>query len=97
MTSEMDSRLKQLIALWTDGDSASLLGIPSLCGEIAALAADGGIKSFDQGLMDRAERLSARAERRLAACLEILSRTGEYSTQGQMGLSPRVVTVGWEG
>ena len=98
MPSEIDQQLKELIALWIDGTLASLQRIPLLCDEIAELAVPNGcLPHVDRDLLDRAGRLSVRAERRVAVCLEIQTRTGSYSTQGAMELSPRLCTAGWEG
>jgi len=102
MTTEIDLRLQQIIALWIDGDAASLRRIPLVCDEIAGLAGscgfgNGEFASFDRSLLRRADRLSSKAEQRLAVCVEIQSRTGGYSTHGAMELLPRVATSGWEG
>lgn len=98
MLNQTDLRLGQLIALWIEGTSAGLRRIPLLCDEIAELAASGGFKGdFDRDLLRRASRLSAHAEQRLAACLEIQTRTGSYSTCGALEVSQHVVTADWEG
>jgi len=98
MLSEIDQKLKQLIALWIDGTLSSLRRIPLLCEEIAESAARSGSKlTPDQALLHRVGLLSVKAEQRLAVCLEIQSRTGSYSTQGALERSPRIVTAGWEG
>jgi len=97
-TERIEPRLQQLIALWIDGTLASLRRIPLLCDEIAELAACNGFEGNpEQDLLRRAGRLSAKAEQRLMACLEIQSRTGSYSTRGALEVSPRIVTAGWEG
>jgi hypothetical protein len=96
MLSEIDLRLQQLIALWVDGTLASLRRVPILCDEITEFEA--GVSSVpDRHLLRRAACLSSAAERRLAACLEIQSRTGSYSTSGALETSPRIATTGWEG
>jgi hypothetical protein len=97
MTTGIDLRLQQLIALWKDASRASMREIPLLCGEILQVAAGDGFMGLDPNLLHRAARLSVKAEQRLAACVEIQSRTGSYSTHGALELSPRVVTAGWEG
>jgi|ERR1035441_466003 hypothetical protein len=98
MLNPIDLRLQQLIALWIDGSPVSLQRIPLLCDQIEELAADGGFTGNpDRDLIRRAGRLSAKAEQRLVACLEIQSRTGSYSTRGALELLPHMVTAGWEG
>jgi len=98
MLNPIDLRLRQLVALWIDGTPSSLQSIPRLCHEIAGLAANGRYAgNLDQDLLRRAGRLSAKAERRLAACLRIQSRTGAYSMHGALELSPHLATTGWEG
>jgi hypothetical protein len=98
MLNPIDARLQQIISLWVDGNPASLGRIPALCDEIEELVSSSECKGdHDRNLARRAACLSAKAEQRLAACLEIQSRTGSYSMQGALELLPRVVTAGWEG
>lgn len=95
--SEIDRRLKQLIALWIDGTPASLLHVPALCEEMLVLARSEGKLNMDQNLLSHVRRLAAKADERLAVCLEIQSRTGSYSIRGALELAPRIATAGWEG
>jgi hypothetical protein len=102
MPNEIDPRLKQLIALWIDGTSTSLQCVPEVCDElyesvVNSTGRDESKLPFDGELLRRVGLLSAKAEQRLEACLEIQSRTGSYSTRGALELSARVVTAGWEG
>jgi hypothetical protein len=98
MPDKVDAGLQQLIALWIDGTRASLLLIPPVCDRIAELAANGTFTAeFDPSLAWRASLLAVKAEQRLTACLAIQSRTGSYSTQGELERSPHVATAGWEG
>ena len=65
---------------------------------MAALAARSeSVGEIDQNLLRRAKLLSTKAEKRLAECVAIQTRTGTYSTGGAHELLPRVVTSGWEG
>ena len=107
MLSEIDLRLSQLIALWIDGTLACLRSIPPLCEEMLdeiahddiadLVAAKAGKLNIDPHLLQRLGRLASKGEQRLAVCLEIQSRTGCYSTDGALELSPRMATSGWEG
>jgi hypothetical protein len=102
MSSEIDMRLKQLIALWVDGTTVSLRQVPFLCQEILGEemlsdARNAGKFNADQNLLHHVSLLAAKAEQRLAVCLEIQSRTGSYSIRGALELAPRIVTAGWEG
>lgn len=97
MMAEIDLRLQQLIELWKDASPHSLQSIPPLCGEILKMAEGEGSVGVDRNLLGRARRLAAKAEQRLATCVEIQSRTGAYSTRGSLETSPHVVTAGWEG
>jgi hypothetical protein len=97
MSSEIDVRLKELITLWTDGTPASLQRVPLLCDKIFLAANLESQMDVDPKLLQRALRLAAAAEDRLATCLAIQSRTGSYSTGGALEHSPHIVTAGWEG
>jgi hypothetical protein len=97
MNTEIDVRLRELIALWIDVEPTSLRQIPLLCREIAESATCGGFARWDPELLARARRLAAKADVRLRVCVEIQSRTGAYSMGGGLEVSPRVVTAGWEG
>jgi hypothetical protein len=94
----MNPQLQELIRLWVDATPGSLARIPALCNVIEELAANRRFTcEIDRDLLRRADLLAAKAEKRLADCLAILSRTGSYSTHGDLEVSPRVVTSGWEG
>jgi hypothetical protein len=94
----MNTRLEKLAELWVQPTSDSLRRISELCDEVAALfARRESIGEIDQGLLRRAKLLSTKAEKRVAECVAIQTRTGTYSTCGGHELSPRVVTSGWEG
>jgi hypothetical protein len=96
--SPINTQLRELARLWVDANPESVRRIPALCGEIAELAARPGFTAeIDRDLLRRARLLSTRAETRSAQCLAILSRTGCYSTDGALEVSPCVATSGWEG
>jgi hypothetical protein len=95
--SKIDQRLKQLVALWIDGTPDSLRHVPVLCEEMLLLARNEGKLNMDQNLLHHVGRLAAKADGRLAVCLEIQSRTGSYSVRGALELTPRIATAGWEG
>ena len=107
MLSEIDLRLKQLIALWIQGTPDGLRSVPllckemlceaMLCEEMLVVARNEGKLNVNQNLLHRVGRLAATAEQRLAVCLEIQSRTGSYSIRGALEVLPRIATAGWEG
>ena len=91
-------QLEELANLWMDASAASLQQVTVLCGEIEATAAHGDFdRRVDRNLLRRVEQLATGAEKRLAECLTIQSRTGTYSVNGSLELLTRVATSGWEG
>jgi hypothetical protein len=94
---EPNQRVEQLAGLWKEAEMESFAQIPELCDEIARLAADGQFAQVDSDLLGRVKLLAARAERRLAECVAIQTRTGIYSTHGGFDVARRVATSGWEG
>jgi hypothetical protein len=102
MAKAINDQLQELAALWVDASPESFERISLLCGEMEQAAATGAVEQrVDQGvdrvLLRRAELLAIKAEKRLAECLTILTRTGSYSTAGALEVSERVATSGWEG
>lgn len=96
MITEIDKRLEELVALWVDGNGASLRKIPCLCGEIIECAGRDARLTYSPNLLQRVGLLAGKAEQRLRTCVEIQSRTGSYSTSGALELARRIVTAGWE-
>ena len=94
----VNAQLRELIALWADPNSASLLRIAGLCVQLAETAASGKVVgSPDQELLRRGLALAMSAEHRMAMCVAIQTRTGTYSAGGTFGLLPCVATSDWEG
>jgi hypothetical protein len=98
MADGINDQLQELAALWVDASPESFERISLLCGQMEQAAAIGEAdQGVDRVLLRRAELLAIKAEKRLAECLSILTRTGSYSTAGSLEVSERVATSGWEG
>jgi hypothetical protein len=97
MTINIESRVRQMVALWTRPNPDSLQRIIEICKEIADRTATGESVVVDQRLLRRAARLGVRAEQRCAECLALQVQTGNYSKQGEPELMSGMSTLGWEG